>query len=163
MIEFDKYHYLYNADAHFKAQERFPDGYFSLLLQGDKDSFDTIAWFLAELSLQGELVRRYMGEDRGEYLTEEKARHLLTIKQMPEALKIVVNAIKDGLEIEADEDEEVDEVLMELQKKNKDNFNRAKYLNLALSLGMNVREALLLSVREVLEISEARNSRNKRK
>jgi len=117
MINFDKYHYLYNADAHFKAQEKYPDGYFSVLLAGDKNSFDALTWFLAELSLQGELVRRYMGEDKGEYLTEERARHMLSIKQMPEALRIVVTAIKDGLEIEADENEEIDEVLMELQKK----------------------------------------------
>lgn len=117
MLDFDKYTFLYNADAYFKAQERFPDGFFHLLLKQDKEGFDTIVWFLGELSLQGELVRRYMGEDKRDYLTVEKAQHLLTVKEMPEALRVVVTAIMQGLEIEADEDEEIDEVLMELQKK----------------------------------------------
>ena len=117
MLEFDKYTYLYNADAYFKAQEKFPDGFFHLLLKQDKEAFDALVWFLAELSLQGELVRRYMGEDKKDYLTEEKVRHLMRVKDMPEALRVVVTAIMKGLEIEADEDEEIDEVLMELQKK----------------------------------------------
>jgi len=119
MINLNDYTYLYNADAHFKAMEKFPDGYFSLLLSGSKDAFDTAVWFLAELSLQGELVRRYMGEDKKNYLTEERVRHLLSIKQLPDVIKIVVETIKKGLEVETDEDEEIDEVLMELQKKTK--------------------------------------------
>jgi hypothetical protein len=117
MIDFSKYTFLYNADAYFKAQERYPDGFFHILLKQDKEAFDAIVWFLGELSLQGELVRRYMGEDKKDYLTEEKVKHLLTIKEMPEALRVVVLAITQGLEIQADEDEEIDEVLMELQKK----------------------------------------------
>jgi len=117
MINFDDYTFLYNADAYFKAQERFPDGFISLLLKQDKEAFDTLVWFLAEMSLQGELVRRYMGEDKKDFLTEEKVRHLMTVKEMPEALKVVVSTIQKGLEIETDEDEEIDEVLAELQKK----------------------------------------------
>ena len=41
----------------------------------------------------------------------------MKVKDMPEALRVVVTAIMKGLEIEADEDEEIDEVLVELQKK----------------------------------------------
>lgn len=117
MINFDDYTFLYNADAYFKAQEKFPDGFIGKLLNQDKEAFDTLVWFLAEMSLQGELVRRYMGEDKKDFLTEEKVRHMMSIKDMPEALKIVVDTIKKGLEIQSDENEEIDEVLMELQKK----------------------------------------------
>lgn len=117
MINFEDYTFLYNADALFKAQEKYPDGFFHLLLKQDKEAFEALTWFLGELSLQGEIVRRYKGEDKKEYLTQEKAKHLLSIKEMPEALKVVINAIQQGLEIETDEDEEIDEVLMELQKK----------------------------------------------
>lgn len=117
MINFDDYTFLYNADAYFKAQEKFPDGFITILLKQDKEAFDALVWFLAEMSLQGELVRRYMGEEKKDFLTEEKVRHLMTVKEMPEALKVVVSTIQKGLEIETDENEEIDEVLAELQKK----------------------------------------------
>lgn len=117
MINFDNYTYLYNADAYFKAEEKYPDGFFQTLLRRDKQGFDAVCWGLAELSMQGELVRRYQGCDAEEYLTEEKVRHFLDIKEVPRAVEVLVDAITKGLSINSKEDEEIDEVLMELQKK----------------------------------------------
>jgi len=118
MINFEDYEYLYNADAHFKAMEKFPNGFFQTIVLDNKEGFDALCWGLAELSMQAELVRRYKGEDSKPYLTEDKVHALMDYTQTPEALRIVVMAVSKGLTgTAADEDEEIDEVLAELQKK----------------------------------------------
>ena len=114
MINFDDYTFLYNADAHFKAMERYPDGFFTEILRSDLAGFNAVCWGLAEMSLQGELLRRYQGLDKKEYLTEAKVRSMLTIPEMPDAVKTLIDAINKGMKTE-DDGEEIDEVLMELQ------------------------------------------------
>lgn len=116
MVNFEDYTFLYNADAHFKAMERYPEGFFATILQNDIDGFNAVCWGLAEMSMQGELFRRFQGEDKKEYLTEAKVRNSLTIPDMPEAVRILIEAINKGMKT-GDDDEEIDEVLMELQKK----------------------------------------------
>lgn len=116
MINFDDYTFLYNADAHFKAMERYPNGFFATILRNDLEGFNAVCWGLAETSLQGELYRRFQGEDKKDYLTEAKIRNSLTIPDMSEAVGVLINAINKGMKTD-DDDEEIDEVLMELQKK----------------------------------------------
>ena len=117
MIDFSKYHFFYNADAHYKAEQLYDHNFFTILLSGTAESFNAMCWGLAETSLQGELYRRYQGLDKGEYLTEEKVRTMLTVNEVPIALDILMRAISEGMDAETGEDEEIDEVLMELQKK----------------------------------------------
>ena len=81
-------HLLYNAAAHFAAQEKYPDGLISAMSSTGKEGFDALCWAVVELSTQGELCRRAMGHDKAKLLT-----------------------------LEEDENAEVDEVLAELEKK----------------------------------------------
>ena len=117
MLDLNNYEFLYNAEAHFAAMEMFPDGFFQTMLRDDKKGYDALCWGLAELSQQAELVRRYKGLDSKEYLTEEYVRAMLDYNQTPEALRILVGAVSKGLNVQQDENEEIDEVLAEIQKK----------------------------------------------
>ena len=121
MLDLEQYHYLYNADAHFKALDRFGAGFFDMILKSDLEGFNAICWGLAEMSLQGELMRRYQGLEAHDYLTESKVRNMISIKQIADAVKILIDTINDGMGVEEDKNDEIDEVLMELQKKTENN------------------------------------------
>lgn len=112
------YQYLYNAAAHFAAAEKYPgpEGLIGELKKPGAAAFAPLCWALAETAKQGELMRRYMGEDPRETPTEEEFRLKLRPNQIRAATGIVMDAMIDGLGGK-DEGEEVDEVLEELQKK----------------------------------------------
>ena len=115
-IDFSKYSFVFNASAYFNALDKYPDGFIEPLLKGGRDSFDAICWFLQELSTQGELIRRHYGMDKREVLLEETSRSLLKPKDIVEARNLIIETITKGMNSDGDE-EEVDEVLLELQKK----------------------------------------------
>ena len=127
MINFDDYTFLYNADAHFKAMERYPEGFFQTIIGGDLAGFNAVCWGLAETSMQGEMYRRFQGQDKKDYLTEAKVRNMLTLPEMPEAVKVLMDAINKGMRVQ-DDGEEIDEVLMELQKKTETNLTEPNIL-----------------------------------
>lgn len=116
MFNFDEYSFVFNASAYFDALDKYPDGFIEPLLKGGRDSFDAICWFLQELSTQGELIRRHYGMDKHQILLEETARAMLKPRDIVQARDIILNAITKGMNTDNDE-EEVDEVLLELQKK----------------------------------------------
>lgn len=116
MIDFSQYSFVFNAAAYFNAIEKYPDGFIEPVISGGRDSFDAICWFLQELSTQGERIRRHYGMDKHEVLLEETARMLLKPTELTEARDIIVDAVVKGMSV-GDDDEEVDEVLLELQKK----------------------------------------------
>jgi hypothetical protein len=117
IMKLDNYHFIYNAQAHFNAKKRYPDG---LLKAIQSDDFDAICWALEELSTQGELVRRDMGHDRETPLKAETVRRLLMPIQIIDAKNIIYTAIARGMS-SGDETEEVDEVIAENQKKTASN------------------------------------------
>lgn len=110
--------YLYNAAAHFAAAERFtgPEGLVGALRQPGAAALEPLCWALAEMSKQGELLRRYMGETPRETPTAEEWMLKLRPNQIRAATGIVMEAMIEGLG-KADDGEEVDEVLQELEKK----------------------------------------------
>jgi hypothetical protein len=110
------YHFVYNAAAHFAAGEKYPEGLMSSIVKPGTEGFDALCWALEELSTQAELIRRDMGRDKETPLKAETVKRLLMPYQLEEAKKIVFNAIVKGLN-PGGEDEEIDEVLMENQKK----------------------------------------------
>lgn len=118
-MDFTQYHLAYNAAAHFAAQEKYPDegGLIGVITQSGTAGFEALCWALAELSTQGELIRRDMGFDRQEPIRQSQAALYLKPMEIMEARKAVMQAISDGLKTTTDENEEVDEVLAELQKK----------------------------------------------
>lgn len=116
VFDFSKYDFVYNAAAHFAAQDKYPDGLWAELVKPGKAGFDALCWALAETSMQGELIRRDMGHDKRETLDEDKLRLYLKPRQINEARTIVLNAMTKGLSND-DDNEEIDEVLLENQKK----------------------------------------------
>lgn len=116
-MDFTKYHLLYNAAAHFKVLEKYPDGGITKAISDPGiDGYAATCWALELLSTQGELARRDMGHDHEKWLTEEQAMLHMTPGKMLLAKQLVIEAISEGLRTTGP-DEEVDEVLMELQKK----------------------------------------------
>ena len=110
-----QYHLLYNAAAHFAAQEKYPDGLGAAIAATGMDGFDAVCWALGELSMQAELYRRNLGYDAAPALNEETARSILRPRDVIKAKTAIYDAMLRGLGDH--EDEEVDEVLLELQKK----------------------------------------------
>lgn len=115
-MDLNQYGYVYNAAAHFAAQEKYPDGLWAELIKPGAAGFDALCWALAETSMQAELVRRDMGHDRRDALSEDKLRIHLKPRQINEARSIVLTAMTKGLSAD-DEADEVDEVMAEIQKK----------------------------------------------
>jgi len=113
-MNLNSYYFVYNAAAHFAAAKKYPDGLMQEMVK--PDGFDAICWALEELSTQGELIRRDMGHDRQSPLRAETAKRLLMPYQIIEAKNIIFSAIAAGLNPPG-ENEEVDEVLVENQKK----------------------------------------------
>ena len=113
---------LYNAAAHFAAITKFPDGLVKELQKGGEGGFDALCWGMAEMAKQAELSRRHMGEDPKDYPSADDFKVGLRVNQIRLATEMVMNAIIKGLRgDEPDEDEEIDEVLLELEKKTSEN------------------------------------------
>jgi len=116
-MDFSKYSFVYNAEAHFKGVDKYPNGVMEALNKKGMAGFDVLCWLLAEMSTQSELIRSDMGYDKGEVLTEAYLRRNLMMKDLNKAYEIALAAIIQGLKGDKQDEEEIDEVLMELQKK----------------------------------------------
>lgn len=116
-MDLRKYNYVYNAAAHFASIEKYPEGLTKEFDKKGTREFNALCWALAEMSTQAELVRRDMGYDPHEPLSEEKVRVWLTFRNIQTAREIVLNAIIKGLGKGTEDGEEFDEVLAELEKK----------------------------------------------
>lgn len=110
---------VYNAAAHFNAAEKYPDGLVKELQKPSTESFDALFWTLAEMVKQGELVRRYMGETPRKTPTAEEFKTILRPNQINKVTQMVFEELARGLG-ETKDDEEIDLVLMEYQKKTTD-------------------------------------------
>lgn len=119
-MKIDTCNLVYNAAAHFAAMDRYGDGLINAITQKGLAGFDALCWALEELSTQGELIRRDMGYDHAEPIKSENAKKYLRPTQILSAKQAVINAILGGLSIGDDDTQEVDEVLLELQKKTED-------------------------------------------
>lgn len=119
-MKLKKIRFLYNAAAHFAAEEKYPEGLINELRKNGAEAFEALCWVLGETAKQAELMRRYMGETPEEVPTEAEFRLKLRPGQIHEASEIALNAIVKGLRGDDDEEEEVDEILLEMQKKTSD-------------------------------------------
>lgn len=112
---------VYNAAAHFHAAEKYPDGLVEELKKPGIESFEALCWALGEMALQGELMRRHMGETPKEMPTAENFMLALRPNQLAKATTMVFEELARAMGA-GDEDEEIDLVLLEInkQKKTKD-------------------------------------------
>lgn len=112
--------FSYNAAAYFASLDKYHEGLIDELRKPGQAGFEALCWTLAEMAKQAELMRRHMGETPEEPPTEEDFRIGLRPGQIGAASKIALEAIVKGMRGgEDDEDAEIDEVLVELQKQKK--------------------------------------------
>ncbi len=115
-MDLSKYHFTYNAAAHFAAMDKYPDGLIEAITKTGTEGFEALCWALEELSTQGELVRRDMGYDKGPIIKAEQAKTNLLPYEIMGAKQVVLDAIVRGINV-PEETKVIDEVLMEIQKK----------------------------------------------
>lgn len=79
------YHLLLNGTALFNCYDRFgrDKSLLDLITGDDRESHEAAVFMLAEFSLQGELYRRFQGEDRGPVLQAAQAACMLKPVDMP--------------------------------------------------------------------------------
>ena len=108
---------LYNMAAHLAASEKYPNGLMNELKIPGAASFDAMFWAFAECAKQAELYRRFLGEKPRRILTEQEWRLIVKPGQNAKMAEMLLKAITEGLGDGADDDQEIDEVLAELEKK----------------------------------------------
>lgn len=108
---------LYNMAAHLAAVDKYPEGLMDELRKSGKASFDAMYWAFAECAKQAELYRRFLGESPRRILTEADWRLLVKPGQSGKMTEMLLTAIAKGLGDSSDDDQEIDEVLAELEKK----------------------------------------------
>lgn len=115
------YHLLLNGEALFNLYDKM--GREKPLLEhleaDDKDGYEHMIWMLCELAMQGELYRRYQGEDRGPILTCGQAMAEILPADIPQLKLALSAAIRNGFSREHPSEEDQDPWLAELEKKKK--------------------------------------------
>ena len=112
--------FVYNAAAHFHAAEKYPEGLIEELKKPGIESFEALCWAAAEMALQGELVRRHMGETPRAVPTAEDFKVSVRPNQLAKITEMVFTELANALGSK-DDDEEIDLVLCEIQKKTSQN------------------------------------------
>ena len=65
------YHLYFNLAALLDFKEKYQDqNLVELISRNDREGLEAAVWLLCQLSRQGELYRRYLGEDPGQVLGE---------------------------------------------------------------------------------------------
>ena len=118
-----EYHLLLNGEALFDCYEHF--GYEKDLLDligaDGKDGFASAAWMLATFSMQGEMYRRWQGEDRGPYPREAQAKAILTPAHLPGLKSALTETIRARINRKHEGDRPVEPWLNEhTEKKTKE-------------------------------------------
>lgn len=119
-MKFKGTHYdlVYNAAAHFAAQERYPQGLLTAINETSTASFHALCWAVEELAKQGELVHRAMGHEAAQMITQEEIATFISFSDVIQIKTEVLQAISNGLQQRtAKPNEEIDLGLIELQKK----------------------------------------------
>ena len=118
-MDLTKYHFLYNATAYFDTMDKYPEGFFEIMSKNNKEGLEALCWVLQEMSEQGELLRKHMGYDANPTFDAKEAIIKMRPKDIAAARALAMTAMDVGLHSEDDEDDELDIVLVELQKKTK--------------------------------------------
>lgn len=123
-VEFDlngrTLHLLLNANALFACYDRFgsKDDLLEKIVGTNGESWENTVWVLVKLAQQGELWRRYCGEDPIPMLTEAEAQRIMMPLDAVRARAAIRKAYALGFEREEiGEEEKVDLFLSEWQKK----------------------------------------------
>lgn len=128
MIEFEyrggHYRLYLNGEALFNAYTKFgrDKNLIDVINAEGKEGFESSVWLLCELSHQGELYARFLGEERGQVLEYTKTVIQIQPYEIPEIKKVLMEAITEGF-FRDHPDKELEEDLFlqefEAQKKTK--------------------------------------------
>lgn len=117
-----EYHLAFNGAAMFAIGDEFgTTNVFELLQDGTIKEFENICKLSAILSEQGELIRRYNGQDNGPILKAEELAVMASPNDVMTLKRGVINAVIAGYGREVEEDEEQDGYLAEIEKKTESN------------------------------------------
>ena len=116
-----EYRLLYNAAAHFDSLERYPDGIIEAIAEPGKKGFEALCYALALMSHQAEAARKYEGKETQEPIKEEWTLMHLRLADVVKAKTAVFQAVAKGI---GEASGEIDEVLLELQKKTDTNLTK---------------------------------------
>ena len=110
------YDLLWNANALFAFYDKFGDKESVLdhIAGSDSKSWENTVWVLVKLAQQGELWRRYNGEDAQKMLTAEDLQRATGVADVLRARSSVIEAYYAGFDRERpSEEQEVDLFLSE--------------------------------------------------
>lgn len=114
----ETYHLRLTSAALYDIYEKFGrTSVFENITGSDKAAFDAICWYLAKLSEQGELTRRWQGMEPGKVATEEQLRILMKPADLPAAKLRLLQAMNLGFGREVPDEEPTDIGFAEFQKK----------------------------------------------
>lgn len=156
-INGQKYELLYNGAAMFALHDICGETSLTDAIRAEgAEAFEVIARIGAELAKQGELLRRFMGEDKRPILTAEEILATTTPIGAMHLRTAIMAAITEGYKRStAQENGDIDLGLLELnKKKNKPALMQAQYLYLAKAAGLSVKEAMMLRVGLVFDMIE---------
>ncbi len=120
-INGQKYELLYNGAAMFAMHDICGETSLTDAISAEgAGAFETIARIGAELAKQGELFRRFMGEDERPILTAEEILATITPLGAIRLRSAIMTAITEGYKRStAQENKEIDLGLLELNRKKK--------------------------------------------
>ena len=113
------YHLLLNGTALFNCYDRFgtEKNLLDLIQDDNKESYAAATWMLAEFSRQGELYRRYIGEDPAPFLDPAQAATIVTPADIAGVKFALVDAIRVGFSRQHEDEAGYDPFLREIEQK----------------------------------------------
>lgn len=124
MIDFEyrggKYSLYMNGYAYFAAKKKFGEekSLLEVMEPDTKEGLEATVWLLCEFARQGEMYRRFLGEDRGQYPEYSKTVIQVQPFELPFIKAAVIQAIAEGFGRENPSPEDCDPWLAELEAEN---------------------------------------------
>lgn len=114
------YYLLLNGAALFDIYDQFGQevSVTDPIKDNTREGFEAVCWYLEALATQGELYRRWEGQDKGPIPTADMLAVCLSPLDAPRAKAAIQRAICAGFALEETErPKEIDKGLLELEKK----------------------------------------------
>lgn len=114
-----EYYLAFNGAAMFEIEDAFggANKLLDAMKGSSREAFDATCGAAAILSEQGELARRALGYENAPFLSEDVAKALASPMETVLLRNAVSKAIFAGYDREVESDEDVDLVLLELERK----------------------------------------------
>jgi hypothetical protein len=112
-----EYWLVYNAEAFFRVQEELGEDVAKKIVSPGRDGWETTIAAAIIMLEYGELCRRYLGYDAQKIPTSDDLRIAVQPSDIVIFKNKVIDAMNKGFYREVESQEEVDEGLLELEKK----------------------------------------------